>query len=175
MPLSLVDNPLMADELDEFRALFSEHDLGFSDALAVLRSHFFQAMSSNDNVVRYSHDGRDALMLSFSRKGEFVGIDVGPGLRDDDLPRLMTAFQAPRPRRVIGTVVFSATRSVGRRRYADRFQIRPMPREAPRPPEGFGCIHPLMLEVAYNGSGDRQLDITTACKWVTQRRQCRGE
>lgn len=74
----------------------------------------------------------------------------------------MAAFQAPRPRRVIGTVIFSATPIVGRRRYADRFQIRPMPREAPRPPEGFGGIHPLMLEVAYNGSGDRQLDIYRA-------------
>jgi hypothetical protein len=152
----------MADELNEFRALFIEHDLGFSDAQAVLQSHFLQAMSSNDNVVRYGHDGRDALMLRFNTKGEFARIDVGPGLRDNDLALLIAAFQAPRPRGVIGTVIFSGTPVVGRRRYADRFQIYPIPEDAPRPPEGFGGIHPLMLEVAYNGSDDRHVDIYRA-------------
>jgi hypothetical protein len=160
--LGPADNVVMADELDDFRVLLTQHDLGFSDALAVLRSHFRQAMSANDNVVRYSHDGRDALMLRFNRKGDFAGIDVGPGLRDDDLPRLLAAFQAPRPLRVIGTVVFSATPVVGRWRYSDCFQIYPMPPEAPRPPEGFGGIHPLMLEVAYNGSDNSEVDIYRA-------------
>lgn len=141
----------MADMPEEFLALFHKHDLGFSDALAVIHSHFQQAVSSNHNVVRYSHDGRDALILHFNRKLEFAGIDAGPGLRDDDLDRLIAEFQAPRPRRVIGTVIFSAIPTVGRWRYRDRFQIHPMPPRAPRPPEGFGGIHPLMLEVAYNG------------------------
>ena len=141
----------MTDGLDEFRQVFAEHDLGFSDALEVLRSHFQQAMSSHDNVVRYSHDGRDALMLRFDDKGQFADTDVGPGLRDDDLPRLMAAFTAPRPRRVMATVIFGAVPTVGFWRYGDHFQVFPMPSEAPRPPHVFGGVHPLMLEVAYDG------------------------
>ena len=76
--------------------MFAEHDLGFSDAMAVLSSHFRQAMQTpGENAVVYSHDGQPALMLTFTRKGEFVGLDVGRGLRHDDLARLTAAFAGP--------------------------------------------------------------------------------
>ena len=99
----------MTDELDrvQVQRLFTDHDLGFADALEVLRSHFRQASSWNDRAVSYSHERQDALVLTFNWKREFMGFDVGPGLRGDDQSRLGELFAAPRPRRVMGTVIFA--------------------------------------------------------------------
>jgi hypothetical protein len=146
-------NESVTDGLDEFRRVFAEHDLGFSDALALLSSHFRQAMQApGESVVVYSHDGQPALILGFNRKGEFAGLDVGRALHDADLASLTTAFTAPRPRHVMAVVIFSSVPTTGFWRYRDLFQVFPMPPEAPRPPYVFGGVHPLMLEVAYDGS-----------------------
>jgi hypothetical protein len=149
---------VMADDISEFQRVFAAHDLGFSDALEVMRSHFRQAMSSNDNRVIYSHDGQDALVLVFDRKGAFTGLEVGRGLRDDDLARLLAALKAPRPQHVMATVIFSNVPTVGWWRYRGCFQIFPMLPEAPRPPHVFGGVHPLMLEVGYDGSENDHMD-----------------
>ncbi len=135
----------MGDGIEKFRQVFTAHDLGFSDGLEVLRSHFELASSSHDDVVRYSRDRRDALLLRFDHKGRFTDIDVGPGLRDDDLARLIAAFTAPRLRRVMSTVIFGAVPTVGFWRYRDRFQVFPMPPKAPRPPYVIGGVHPRCL------------------------------
>jgi len=152
------ENALVTAALNQLQRLFAEHDLGFADALQILSSHFRLASSSSDRAVSYSHDGRDALVLTFNRKREFVGLDVGPGLRHDDLVRLAEKFTASRPRRVMGTVIFGTVPTVGWWRYRDRFQIFPMLPEAPRPPQVFGGVHPVMLEVSYDGASHDQLD-----------------
>jgi hypothetical protein len=94
---------LVTGELDGFRRVLEDHDLGFSDALEVVRSHFRHASQApGQNAVVYTHDGHPALLLAFTVKGELHAIDVGRGLRDDDLARLTAAFTAPRPRHVMG-------------------------------------------------------------------------
>jgi hypothetical protein len=149
----------MTDRMDEFRHVFAEHDLGLSDALVVLGSHFQLASQTGDEpVVRYSQGGRPAISLSFTSKGRVGAIEPGPGLRDDDLERLLAAFRALRPRHVMAVVIFATVPTVGRWRYRDRFQLFPMPSGAPRPPLGFGGVHPLMLEVAYDGSEHDRVD-----------------
>jgi hypothetical protein len=149
----------MTDSIDAFRRLFAEHDLGLSDALVMLNSHFRQAMQTpGDSAVVYSHDGQPALALTYNRRGEFVSVDVRQGLRDDDLARLTAAFTAPRPRHVMTVVLFSNVPTVGSWRYRDRFQVFPLPSEAPRPPQLLGGVHPLLLEVAYDGSHNDQVD-----------------
>jgi hypothetical protein len=146
-------------EPDGFRRVFEDHDLGLSDALEVVRSHFRQASQTpGENAVLYSHDSQPALVLAFTPSGELVAIDVGRGLRDDDLARLTAAFTAPRPRHVMAVVIFGNVPTVGSWRYRNQFQLSPMPPEAPRPPFVFGGVHPLMLEVAYDGSPSDSVD-----------------
>ena len=96
-------------------------------------------------------------MLTFNRKRGFIGFDVGPGLRDDDLSRLGALFTSPRPRGVMATVIPTVP-TAGWWRYRNRFQIFPMPPEAPRPPQVFGGVHSLLLEVAYDGASHDELD-----------------
>jgi hypothetical protein len=149
----------MTNGLDEFRRVFAEHDLGLSDALTVLNSHFRQAMQTpGDGAVVYSHDGRPALALAYSTKGNVTSLAVGRGLRDDDLERLIAAFTAPRPRHVMTVVIFSDVPALGFWRYRDLFRVLPLPPGAPRPRHVFDGVHPLLLEVGYDGSDSDQVD-----------------
>ena len=86
-----------------------------------------------DGAVVYSHDGRPALALAYSTKGNVTSLAVGRGLRDDDLERLIAAFTAPRPRHVMTVVIFSDVPALGFWRYRDLFRVLPLPPGAPRP------------------------------------------
>jgi len=58
----------------------------------------------------------------------------------------------------MAVVIFGNVPTVGSWRYRNQFQLSPMPPEAPRPPFVFGGVHPLMLEVAYDGSPNDSVD-----------------
>ena len=150
-------NALHVDEVDQ-----SELEL-------VIQSHFRFAHAPNPYEIRYGpHDPHEqpppALIVRYGRKsGRITNIEPGPSLGSDDITQIAEKVQAlllNASEFCIGQVVmFSRLPLNGWFRYRDRFQLIPVPPEAPRPDPGMWAVggFPLLLQYRFAGSPDPSL------------------
>jgi len=106
--------------------------------------------------VEWSHsEGEVALRLVYTKTGKFKAV-TEPALTDDDAKTLIDLIhileQGGDPT-VWRTVLFSSLPVNGFFRYDERWQIRPVPPEAPRPAFVM-APHPFILEVKGNALSD---------------------
>jgi hypothetical protein len=133
------------------RELIEGHDLGLSDALLILEQVFPTASSSGTSRrIEYTKGGPPQLTVEIAADGSVKEVLVG-GLDTDTAATLVDAFNGPRPKQVMTSVMFSTVPTRGWWRYRHRFQILPMPDSAPGTDEVYGP-HPFLLEVAYEGA-----------------------
>jgi len=97
---------------------------------------------------------RKAIRIKYE-DNEIVSINGGLGLTNDKLDSLLnqihSALLAEQERTVGGNVLFNYYPTDGFFQYDDRFQLRPVPPEDPRP---IGSVpdHPCVLEVSFKNS-----------------------
>ncbi len=143
MPKSLWST-FAADQLDH-RALQN-----------IIQRHFPSGSQPGIREVVYPGDGEHAIKLLFSKDDLLVGIEAGPGLSAALEATLATALAdalVETGPRVFRGVRFADYKLTGNWRYKDRFQILPVPAQAPQ----LNCVigdHPFLLEVKIAGSKD---------------------
>jgi hypothetical protein len=98
-----------------------------------------------------------ALRVLYNNDGKLQKVLVGPNALPDDVEQLRNKIDAELltdgQLRVRRQVLFSSVPANGYFRYKDRFQIIPVPQEAPRPGQFVGQ-HPFILEYAVRTSPD---------------------
>lgn len=134
----------------ELRQLIESTDVP-PDELAELIGHVMrsgQIPTGSNEVLWGQLEDEVALRLVYPRSGRFSVI-LEPALRNEDareLIRLIHALESGGDPIVWRTVLFAAMPVDGFFRYNDRWQIRPVPSDAPRPPI-LMAPHPFLLEV----------------------------
>src|SRR5258706_5156611 len=149
---------------DNLYSAFQVDHVDQSELEQLLQIHFGGASSDSPGVVCYSHGGlgEPALILRYSDDNEIAHIEVGPGLRPNDIAQVVdritrSLLTATAPH--IGQIVlFAPLATTGWFRYRDVFQILPVPAEAPRPPFLMGD-HPLLLQYKVFGSDDPMISM----------------
>ena len=141
-------------------------DVDQTELELVIQSHFHFAHAPNPYEVRYGpHDPHQqqppALILHYSkRSARITGIERGPNLGPDDIAKIAEKVEAlllSTPASCFGQMVmFSRLPLNGWFRYKDRFQLIPVPPEAPRPAPGMWALggFPLLMQYRVAGSPD---------------------
>jgi hypothetical protein len=151
-----------------FKALHVE-EVDQAELELVMQSHFQFAQAPNPYEVRYGpHDPHQppppALIVRYSKNSaRIVSIEPGPSLRPDDIAQIAAKVQAlllGTPEYRVGQMVmFSRLPLNGWFRYGDRFQLIPVPPEAPRPGPGMWAFggFPLLMQYRFAGSREPSL------------------
>jgi hypothetical protein len=146
---------------DDLFARFRVADVDQSELEQVLLAHFNRSTGVSPREIHYLRAQEDVvtLIVRYDADGELSAIEAGTGLHADDVAQLeekvhrlllKTAAEG------IGQMVlFAHVPTTGHFRYKDRFQILPVPPEAPRPPYAVGD-HPLLVQFAVAESEDFQ-------------------
>ena len=124
----------------------------------LLLRHFGKVGFADDRYALYGTDTNPRLIVTYNKKGKPARATAGVDFTDDDSVALST--------RIHDTLLNEGTLEVGRRvlfttlrvdgfyRYRDRFQIVPVPPQAPRPQIAMLASNPFLLEVRYRRSLD---------------------
>jgi hypothetical protein len=131
----------------------------------IVLSHFSRAMHVAPNAVVYPNDASDfALKITYDKHDNIQSITGGPALKDDDIATLIRRLESdviPSAGTKVGAVVLFANRPVnGFFKYADVFQILPLPPDAPRPKYPVGGGYPFLLEFTFSSSADVWLSVS---------------
>lgn len=122
----------------------------------LLLSHY-RSSSSQELEVTYERDRRPALTLAYTRAGALIRITPREQFRPEDAEvirgRIEAELLADVPDCFGVQTIFAHQPITGFYRYRERFQLGPMPPEAPRPPH-VGGKHPGRLEVRVKGSAE---------------------
>ena len=160
----------LADLLEELRSL----DVADADLRTALGHYFPLSRSEGDRSVDYFRDGEVALSAAYRRDGLIRELLPGPWLSEgklDDLRQSLRRSLLTPVSRITRSVQFGLLPCTGAWRYRDRFQILPVPPEAPQPPQLL-TNQPFVLEVRYDGVEDPienpMLEIRRADEAVTE-------
>jgi hypothetical protein len=128
------------------------------DELArLLLGHFGSALTSQDTrEIFYPGSSPHALRLVYNKDGKVNGVYSEAAFNSKHIEKLLGDIQTEvnRSAEICRLVLFSRFRAVqGAWRYKDRFQILPVPSNAPRPHFDFGD-HPFLLEFSYQAGPD---------------------
>ncbi|WP_427923850.1 hypothetical protein [Streptomyces sp. cg40] len=130
-------------------------ELAWAIASSVQQSEF-----TSELQVDFPSGVSPALTLHYYKKGGLRAIVPGPRLTDEVFKQIEQRVKAtlltPATPIVYRTPLFAHVPTEGYWRYRDKLVIRRAPDEAPRPEMVMG-EHPLILEVKFDGSPDRQL------------------
>ncbi|ELP65726.1 hypothetical protein ACKI1I_11650 [Streptomyces turgidiscabies] len=131
------------------------HELAWAIANVVQQSQF-----TSELQVDFPREDSPALTLHYFKKGGLRAIAPGPSLTEEVFTQIeqkvKATLLAPAASLVHRMVLFAHVPTEGYWRYRDKLLIRRAPDEAPRPQMVMG-EHPLVFEVAFNGSADWQL------------------
>jgi hypothetical protein len=130
---------------------------------ALLLMHFHHATGVNAKEIHYLRQGEKcALALSYDANGKVRSLNAGPGLRDQDLTEIKQKIDQlliqTSGTSVGQTVLFAHQPVDGHLKYRDKFQIIPVPPEAPQLPIAVGD-HPLLLQFTFPHSDDPHIGI----------------
>ena len=117
--------------------MFRASEVDHGELTEILLHHFKTAIQQTDNEVLYpGHSTEYAVRLIYGRRG-LKAIMPGPRLTDEDIKTIRRSVKeellAPSGERVGSRILFAAVPVEGFCRYRDRFQIIPVPPDAPRP------------------------------------------
>ncbi len=146
---------------DNLFTRFHLADVDQSEFEQLLLFHFNHSTGVSPREIHYLRAQQDgiALIARYDSNGELSSLDPGPALQDNDVIQLeekVNRFLLKSSAENIGQIVlFAHVPTTGHFRYKDRFQILPLPAEAPRPPFLLGD-HPLLLQFAVSESEDFQ-------------------
>lgn len=130
---------------------------------ALLLMHFHHATGVNAKEIHYLRQGEEcALALSYDANGKVRSLNAGPGLMDQDLTEIKQKINQlliqTSGTSVGQTVLFAHQPVSGYFKYRDKFQIVPVPPEAPQLPIAVGD-HPLLLQFTFPSSDDHHIQL----------------
>jgi hypothetical protein len=135
--------------VEELCELIETVDVAPDELAMVVANGFGRAWIPNGQEVFYgSEDEEIALRLTYAKAGRLVAAVAGPALTNEaaraliDQVRALAAGGEPKLWR---STQFSTVPLEGYWRYRDEWQIRPVPQDAPRPPQLY-APHPFVLE-----------------------------
>lgn len=138
---------------------FKVADVEQSELEQLLLDHFGRAGGINPSEIQYRREdtGEPALTLRYDQDGELVSIDRECGLLASDESEIADKIERLLLNSTgiaIGqTVLFARVPTTGHFTYRGRFQLLPVPQEAPRPPFILGQ-QPLILQYTFSQSED---------------------
>jgi hypothetical protein len=145
-------------EAEDLTARLQADSLDQADLALVIQQYFGHGKHAATQEI---HHGRApngcALRVLYDDDGDLTKILAGPDLQPGEIEELENKIKAeiltPGPLKVRRRILFSSVPTQGTYRYEDRFQILPVPPEAPRPKFLMG-EHPLFLELAIQTSSN---------------------
>ena len=127
-------------------------------------SHFGNSTGISQDEIQYSHNGASdpALILKYDDDGELRSIEIGPGLQPGEIADLANKVSrfllGSQESRVGQMVIFANLPAKGCFRYRDRFQLVPMPPDAPKP-RMMLADHPILLQYKFADSMDTHISM----------------
>jgi hypothetical protein len=127
---------------------FSADRIDQSDLQQIIQRHFPNGSQPTRREVIYPGDEPHAIKLLFSKDDRLTDIQAGPGLtaeREAAIVTDVTNALTPSGPGVYRRVLFAAHKLIGVWGYADKFQVSPVPADAPQ----LNCLlgdHPFILE-----------------------------
>lgn len=142
---------------------FKVADVDQAELEAILMWHFDCATGLSSKEIHYQRQGVGcALALQYDANGKLRSIKTGPGLRDKDITEITQKIDQlliqTSGTSVGQTVLFAHQPVNGYFKYRDKFQIVPVPPEAPQPPIAVGD-HPLLLQFKFPHSDNVHIEI----------------
>ena len=133
----------------------------------MLLSYFSRSSQPTNDTVLYGDQDRPSLELRYSSSGRPLSLRPGPAFPANTLAELQKIVceqvLSEGPIKIGRLVMFSSLPVAGWFRFHNEFQIVPVPPEAPRPEHIVGD-HPFLLEVAYRGSVNNNVDMLRRTK-----------
>jgi hypothetical protein len=135
-----------------------------SELEQLLQAHFGRAKAVTNREIHYGREDLDlkpALIVRYTKEtARIATIEPHPGLALDDVAQIERKIheqllQSP-GERIGQLVLFSSLAFNGWFRYRDRFQLIPLPSDAPRPILGISG-HPLLMQFRFPGSDDMMI------------------
>lgn len=150
-------------------------DLRVADSdLETALGYYFPFSRSEGGSVDYFADGEFALSATYTGRGTLSELRPGPWLSEanlEDLRRSIRESLLTTVWRIARSVQFGLIPVEGAWRYRDRFQVLPVPPEAPKSPQ-LMTNQPFILEVRYAGVQDpienALLEASRAAEAVTE-------
>lgn len=110
-------------------------------------------------------EGQAALVVNYTKKGKIADILSASALHNDDINGLAALVDVElmqeRPWQVGRHVLFAGCPVTGFFHHGTKFQILPVPENAPQPDRPLRTFqHPFLLEVRFRGSSITRLNIT---------------
>lgn len=139
-------------------------DVDQSEIEQLLLAHFNRSTGVSPREIHYLRAQQDdvTLIVRYDSDGELSSLEPGPALQHDDVVQLeekVNRFLLKTSAESVGQIViFAHVPTTGHFRYKDRFQLLPMPAEAPRPRFVLGD-HPLLVQFAVPESEDLQTSL----------------
>jgi hypothetical protein len=134
------------EDRDLWQRLGAER-LAANDFAAILSDHFGQSSQQDPSVVTYGDDERPALRLHYKHDA-LRRIEAGPALTDADVEAVAAVVEGETTQtevKIHRAVLFAWVPTTGWFRYRDRFQLLPVPPEAPQPQQLL-ADHPFIAE-----------------------------
>jgi hypothetical protein len=153
---------MSATEQDLYK-IFRVADVEQTELELVLQARFGFVWAQNLYEILYGdHTTRvPALILRYGKEGRLKEIVRGPRLTPDDISQITEKVQmlllGPTKPRTGQMLLFSRMPVTGWFRYRDRFQLIPLPPEAPRPTTPALGGYPLIIQYCFEGSSDAAL------------------
>ena len=120
---------------------------------SVLLDYYSRSTYLADRKIGYGREeGVAALIVAFTKAGHVAGISPGPAFIEEEIDTIALLVQTQlideAPTAIGRRIMFASLPLEGCFKYQDRFQILPVPPEAPRPQFAVDG-HPFQLEVAF--------------------------
>jgi hypothetical protein len=135
---------------------FAANRIDHADLQHIIQRHFPSGSQPDKREVIYPGDEPHEIKLRFAKDDSLKDIGAGPALtpeREAAIASAITDALTQTASRVFRHVLFAAHKLIGSWRYKDRFQLTPVPPEAPQ----LNCLvgdHPFILETKITGSKD---------------------
>lgn len=125
---------------------------------ALVLSFYSRGKHLDGRLIGYGREENSiAIIIQFTKAGSIASIKPGPDYIDAEVETLAKFIKEQlidESDTAVGRrIMFAGTPFRGSYRYRDRFQILPVPPEAPRPVFGTGG-HPFQIEVAFRDASD---------------------
>lgn len=142
---------------------FKVADVNQAELEAILMWHFDCATGLSSKEIHYERQGEGcALALQYDANGKLRAINTGSGLMDKDITEITQKIDQlliqTSGTSVGQTVLFAHQPVNGYFKYGDKFQIVPVPPEAPQPPIAVGD-HPLLLQFTFPRNDNAHIEI----------------
>jgi hypothetical protein len=155
--------------MTDLRETFRVSDVDQSELETVIQMHFSHVQAPNPYEIRCGRDqAAPALILRYGKEsGQIKEIESGPSLTQEDISQIaekvQTLLLGPTEFRIGQGVLFSRLAFNSWFRYRDRFQLIPVPPEAPRPTVPLSGGHPLLLQYRFGGSSNAYVQTQRQC------------